>query len=204
MLQRVKHIIQVVLFSAAVAVPSAVFPAAIVHAASPALCFDALAGITTQCADTPTLPVDGKAPSKGIFAAGKCYTLSDAAKGWVSQSDCSGDVFQAKNVVQAQTASGSTDNAAKGGNNCPTELDPQQQCSIVRQYLNPIINTLAVVVVLAAVISIIVAGIQYSTSADQPNVTAAAQQRIINAVIAIIAFGFLWAFLQWITPGGIL
>lgn len=169
-------------------------------AADGAKCYDALAGVATSCPKSTGFPVDGKkpAPTEDPFQAGKCYTIADTEKGWVT-SDCSGDNF--KKVVPTQSVPNNIDQATTG--NCPTELDPQKQCDIVRQYLNPIINGLAILVVIAVVISIVIAGIQYSASADQPGATAAARQRIINAVVALVAFTFLWAFLQWLVPGGI-
>ncbi len=37
-----------------------------------------------------------------------------------------------------------------------------------------------------------------------PRTTAEAKKRIINVVIALVAYFFLWAFLQWVIPGGAL
>lgn len=161
-----------------------------------AKCFDALAGVATTCPASTSFAVDGKKP--GQFQTGKCYTIADTTKGWVT-SDCNGDNF--KNVVPTQSTPNNVDNAAQG--NCPTELDPQKQCDIVRQYLNPIINALGILVVIAVVISIVIGGIQYTTSADQPGAVSAARHRIMNAIIALLAFTFLWSFLQWVVPGGI-
>ncbi len=165
-----------------------------------AKCYDALAGVATTCPKSTSFKIDGvqPGPNEDAFVTGKCYTISDTEKGWVS-SDCGGPNF--KDVVPTQKTPNNVDNAQTG--NCPTELDPQKECDIVRQYLNPIINALGIIVVLAVVISIVVGGIQYTTSADQPGAVQAARQRIINAVLALIAFTFLWSFLQWIIPGGI-
>ncbi len=171
------------------------------HAATAtAKCFDALAGVAFSCPATSSFAVDGQKP--GTFVDGKCYTLSDTSKGYVA-TDCADPKFQ--NVVPTQGISGSTDNAQSG--HCPANKDgskPLGNCNILEQYLNPIINAFTIVVILAVVISMVIGGIQYSTSADQPGAQAAARRRIINAVIAMICFSFLWAFLQWIVPGGIL
>lgn len=76
-------------------------------------------------------------------------------------------------------------------------------CGLIRRYFNPVINFLTAVVGIVVTIAIIVGGIQYSTSADDPQKVAAAKARIINAVLAMLAFIFLWAFLQWLVPGGV-
>lgn len=76
-------------------------------------------------------------------------------------------------------------------------------CGLIRRYFNPVINFLTAVVGIVVTIAIIIGGIQYSTSADDPQKVAAAKARIINAVLALLAFIFLWAFLQWLVPGGV-
>ncbi len=76
-------------------------------------------------------------------------------------------------------------------------------CGLIRRYFNPVITFLTAVVGIVATIAIIIGGIQYSTSADDPQKVAAAKARIINAVLALLAFIFLWAFLQWLVPGGV-
>lgn len=52
-------------------------------------------------------------------------------------------------------------------------------------------------------IMIIVGGIQYSMAGDNPQAVAAAKQKIKNALIALFAYIFMFAFLQWIVPGGL-
>lgn len=65
------------------------------------------------------------------------------------------------------------------------------------------LNFLAASVGIAAVIMLIVAGIQYSAAADNPQAVQAAKQRIYNVVIGLVTFFLLWGFLQWLIPGGI-
>ena len=77
------------------------------------------------------------------------------------------------------------------------------QCDLIDTYVNPIIEVLGAIFGVIAVISIILGGIQFSASSGDPQKAAAAKQRIINTVIAIVAFLFLYAFLQFLIPGGI-
>lgn len=76
--------------------------------------------------------------------------------------------------------------------------------SFVDKYINPFIVALTALVGVAAVISIIVAGIQYSASADDPGTVSKAKQRIFNTIIGLVAYLFLFAFISWLVPGGIL
>ena len=65
------------------------------------------------------------------------------------------------------------------------------------------INVAAALVGVGAVIMVIVAGLQYSASRDNPQVIQSAKQKLVNVLIGVAAFIFLWAFLQWIVPGGV-
>lgn len=64
------------------------------------------------------------------------------------------------------------------------------------------IEILAAGVGVVATIVIIIAGIQYSSAGGDPQKVKAAKTRITNAIIGLIAYFFLFAFLQWIVPGG--
>lgn len=76
-------------------------------------------------------------------------------------------------------------------------------CDFIRQYVNPAIQLFSVAFGLFAVISLIVAGINYSMSEGDPQKSARAKSRIVNTVIAIVAYLFLYAFLQFLVPGGL-
>lgn len=75
--------------------------------------------------------------------------------------------------------------------------------SFINDYVNPIIKVLTAMVGVAAVISIIIAGIQYSASADDSGMVAKAKQRIFNVIIGLVAYVFLLALLNYLVPGGI-
>lgn len=87
---------------------------------------------------------------------------------------------------------------------CPpgTGSDDSMGC-LFNKYVNPAVDLLSAVAGVAVVVAIIMGAIQYSGSAGDANKTAKAKERIRNAVIALIAFAFLYAFLKWILPGGI-
>lgn len=77
---------------------------------------------------------------------------------------------------------------------------PKGQC-IIDQYVNPGIKALAAVVGVVVVLSIIIGGIQYAASADDPQKVAAAKQRIFKSLIALLAFFLLFRFLTYLIPG---
>lgn len=121
---------------------------------------------------------------------------------------------QTQNIASGATA---TDDPA-----C-NDKDPSTKCEIVAdcntgttpdQNLHPdncgitsmiakLTNILTAVVGIILIIVIILAGIQYSASSGDPQAAAAAKQRITNAAIALLAFTFMYGFLQWIIPGGL-
>lgn len=88
----------------------------------------------------------------------------------------------------------STDkNACTGYNNC----------DLIQLYLNPLIDLLSAAFGLIAVISLIMGGIEYSSSEGDPQKSSKAKNRIAKTIVAIVAYFFLYAFLQFIVPGGV-
>jgi hypothetical protein len=69
--------------------------------------------------------------------------------------------------------------------------------------LNQAVNFLSAAVGVVVVGTIILGGIQYTMAGDNPQALGAAKQRIINGLIALLAFLFMYAFLQWLVPGGV-
>ena len=74
-------------------------------------------------------------------------------------------------------------------------------CDLIETYLNPAINMLTVAFGVIAVISIILGGIQYSTSEGDPQKASKAKNRLANTVLAILAYSALYGFLQFLVPG---
>ncbi len=86
---------------------------------------------------------------------------------------------------------------------CPDGTADDTSC-LFAKYINPAIQLLAGLIGVVIAISIIVGGIQYTTSEGDPQKAAAAKSRITNALIGLAAFLLLYAFLQFIIPGGVL
>lgn len=75
-------------------------------------------------------------------------------------------------------------------------------CDLIATYLNPVINMLTVAFGVIAVVSLILGGIQYSTSEGDPQKASKAKNRLANTVLAILAYSVLYGFLQFLVPGG--
>jgi hypothetical protein len=85
----------------------------------------------------------------------------------------------------------------------PTAACTADNCDLIKKYLNPTINVLTVMFGLIAAGSIIMGGIQFSTSEGDPQKAARAKDRIASTIFAIFAYAFLYAFLQFLIPGGL-
>jgi len=87
---------------------------------------------------------------------------------------------------------------------CPSDdCQTISNCGIIKDYVNPGIKLLAALVGVASVISIVVAGIQYSSSGGEPAKASAAKNRIRNTIIALAVFALLYLGLNFLIPGGL-
>jgi hypothetical protein len=71
------------------------------------------------------------------------------------------------------------------------------------KYINPAIRLLSAVVGVVVIVAIVVGGVQYSAAGSDPQKVAGAKSLIMKAVIGLVSFIFLFAFLQWFVPGGV-
>lgn len=96
---------------------------------------------------------------------------------------------------QASSITYKPDPALKGCSNT--------DCDFIGKYINPAINLLSVAFGVIAAASIIMGAIQYSTSGGESAQVSKAKDRIAKTIFAILAYLFLYAFLQFLIPGGI-
>lgn len=114
--------------------------------------------------------------------------------------------------VPAKGSGGSlapNDGTSCANGTCPgVNSDPEEackydnHCDLIKKYINPGINLLTMIFGLIATGSLILGGIQYSASEGDPNKAGQAKNRIANTIFAIIAYFFLYGFLQFLIPGG--
>lgn len=67
-----------------------------------------------------------------------------------------------------------------------------------------VVNVLSALVAVVVIGVIIFAGIQYTSSGGDPNRAAQAKKRITNAIIALVAYMFLFTIFEYFIPGGLL
>jgi hypothetical protein len=110
--------------------------------------------------------------------------------------------------LENSPASTSTSTSTNTDDNCKntTTSDALKKCiqtnSITKDLLL-VVNVLSAGVGVIVIGMIIFGGIQYSIAGDNSQATGAAKQRILNALIALLAYLFIFAFLQWLIPGGL-
>lgn len=97
------------------------------------------------------------------------------------------------------------DKAITGGNCADTATGQvTSNCDLVKKFIQPFIDFLSAFVGVAVVISIIIGGIQYGSSAGDPQKVTMAKNRIRNSIIALVTFIFLLSLLNFLIPGGLL
>jgi len=69
--------------------------------------------------------------------------------------------------------------------------------------LNILINFMTGVVGIVVVGTIIAGGIEYSMAGNNPQKVTNARKRIANGILAMFVFLLMWAFVNWLVPGGI-
>ena len=129
-------------------------------------------------------------PDLNNSANGQCRCPASGCEGTSSGFNSSGTTF--------------VDRRAAGN------VDPASTCTIesadcnINQYIELFINILSGLVGVVVVMVIVIGGIQYGTAGDDPGKLQAAKQRITKALIALLVFIFLYAFLQYLVPGGVI
>ena len=86
----------------------------------------------------------------------------------------------------------------------PKTINANLQKNPIVRDLQDIVNFLSAGVAIVVIGMIMLGGIQYSIAGDNPQKVTDARKRIINAIIALIAFLLIFAFVQWLIPGGLL
>jgi hypothetical protein len=178
---------------AAVAVVGILSPALPVHAAATPGCYtrDPATGLVAASGCPSSLSPD---PSKCYLA-----TLLHPGVSAFTATDCASITV---NDTTPSTPSSIGGKKAEEVN--PFIVTPVSDCDhCITKDIQQLIDVVAIGVGVVVVAMIIIAGIQYTASRDNPQAVQAAKSKIVNAIIALIAFTFIYTFLQWIVPGGI-
>ena len=70
--------------------------------------------------------------------------------------------------------------------------------------VNLVVDIMSIGVGILGVIGISVVGIQYLTAGPNTEKTTKAKRRLFEIVIGLVAYAIMFAFLQWLLPGGLL
>lgn len=70
------------------------------------------------------------------------------------------------------------------------------------KYINPVVNLLSALVGIVVVIGIVLGAVQFGSSAGDPQKAANGKNHIRNALLGLLAYLLLYAFLQFMIPGG--
>jgi hypothetical protein len=73
----------------------------------------------------------------------------------------------------------------------------------ISKYIQPFILLFTASIGVLAVISYVLAAIQYSSAGDDPGAVNKAKDRAFKTTIGLIAYIFLFAFLNYLIPGGL-
>lgn len=84
------------------------------------------------------------------------------------------------------------------GTNCD-----ETHCDLVQLYVNPAIRLLSILVGLVIGASLVMGGVQYAAAGSDPQKVSAAKSRISNTLMAFFAYAFMYAFLNFLIPGGV-
>lgn len=173
-----------------------------------------------------SLPV-GAAPDRA-----DCNTTSQSNKCKNDFDDCRDNACKAdvirKYNQQSQIGVGGNGNGTGGGNdgtitgkyqcgNLPDEGDNVKTkfnfgclgdkaplgMGPIQDLIFAIIRFLSIGVGIAVTVSMIMAGVQYSTAEGSPEATQKAKKRIQNAMIGLLLYIFAFSILQFLIPGGI-
>jgi hypothetical protein len=82
--------------------------------------------------------------------------------------------------------------------------NPKTESGKIWSIISLVLNLLSGAIGVAAVIMLVMGGIQYAASNGDPSAVTAAKKKISNVLLGLAAYVFLFAFLQWLIPGGIL
>lgn len=89
-------------------------------------------------------------------------------------------------------------------NKCNGDAKTCLQDNGIVKIINTAIALIAGVAGVAITGMMIAGGIRYSSAGGDPSAVGKAKKMISNAIIALIAFIFLGAFLEWLVPGGLI
>lgn len=189
-------------------------------ATAPALIFMMFLGLSfsspTKVNAAPIPPGCPGSTLQGPPAPGVCERIPIGCPGSTQQGPPAPgfDINSCPYGVEDETAKNNTagpkaptiDNAERDAlANCDGRTNPEEclRNNPILEWTIFITNVLAVGVGVVVTIMIIIGGIQYASAGSNPQAIQSAKKKIANAILALLAYMFLYAFVQYLVPGGI-
>lgn len=151
---------------------------------------------------TTTFAATTKCPKGSVYSAQDKACISTNASPTPSNVCPNGSIYSVQDKACVPDV-GTTPTPNGGQSVDPAVSCTGNRCDLIAKYVNPTIKVLAAVFGTIAAISLILGGINFTTSEGDPQKAARAKSRITNTIIATVAFLFLYAFLQFLIPGGL-
>jgi hypothetical protein len=148
--------------------------------------------VKEACTDRSTYSDKEKEACKDAYAEGKALKVNSASGPGLAGSSAKG-THQCGKVSPVKTKF----DFGCLGDKAPDGTGPIQDVAY------SVLRFLSVGVGIVVVASIIYAGIMYSTSQGSAEQTAAAKDRIQNAIIGLVFYMFIFALVQFLVPGGV-
>lgn len=148
-----------------------------------------------------TSPSSGSGSSSGGSSSGSgsgsgsgsADTASGSATGTTGSETVDSSDVPERPTIPTRTVQDPAMECAKAGAD-------KKKCDLVVKYLNPMIAFFSAFVGIAVVIGIISGGIIYASAGDDPQKTAKGRTQVRNAIIALVAYIFLYALIKWLIP----
>ncbi len=112
-------------------------------------------------------------------------------------------VVSAASLPPLPSSSGQSSQINNANLPSPSQTTTQLKNNPIIRDLNDLVTFGGGLVGIAVVGNIIFGGIQYTMAGGNPQATANARKRIANSLTAFVAFILIWAFLEWLVPGGV-
>lgn len=150
---------------------------------------------------------------KSVTVGSKLYCVVLGSGGTSSASVSSSDADAATTGGEGITQTGDRGAAGEGtGNNkcggVNTSIidcdDSAENGAGIFGILLQVLNVLTFGIGIAGTLGIVIAGIMYLTARDSEAQLTKAKNMLINIVIGLAAYAVMWAFLQWLIPGGLI
>ena len=90
------------------------------------------------------------------------------------------------------------------GVTCPNGIETAiLGCTDIWGILALVIQILTYGIAAAGILGLVISGIQYMTASGDAAKMTKAKNRIVQVVIGLVAYGLMWALLNWLIPGGL-